>query len=125
MTNLEDINELEIKLDFEDIIKETCDDLAQKIKNNALNINKRGTGEYANNWTFKIVKKGKDKIGVVYNKDTYRLSHLLEFGHIKANKYKRSNERTAPAPHVKPAYDDEKPKFIKKMSACRYEIKVK
>lgn len=62
--------------------------------------------------------------GVVYNKEHYRLTHLLENGHIIKNAY-GTYGRTAPRPHVKPAYDKIKDKFIDEMAKVGYQIKVK
>lgn len=123
MPNLEDINEIEIDLDFNDIIENTCKELSQDIKQEAQQM--FGNGEYANNWIFKIVKKkNKKDEGVVYNKDTYRLSHLLENGHIIKNQY-GTYGRTQPKPHIKPQFDKIKGKFIEQMSSCKYKLKIK
>lgn len=58
-------------------------------------------GEYARTWRR---KKTKDGTGwVVYNKDNYRLTHLLEYGHAVHNQYGATNKRAAAHPHIKPA----------------------
>lgn len=55
---------------------------------------KGGSGDYAKSWAKKRNEKGK---WVVYNKDHYRLTHLLEKGHAK-----RNGGRVAPQVHIKP-----------------------
>lgn len=42
-------------------------------------------GEYAKNWSVK--KDRRTKTSIVYNKKTYRLTHLLENGHVIRNQY--------------------------------------
>lgn len=72
------------------------------------------SGEYAQSWTLK--KTGKRAKGntfgrircTVYNKDHYRLTHLLEHGHIVRNQYgtpKRegAQHRAQAKPHIKQA----------------------
>ena len=59
-------------------------------------------GEYAKNWGY---KKEKMPFGytsyTIHNKKHYRLTHLLENGHMIKNKY-GSYGRTNPIPHIKP-----------------------
>ena len=66
---------------------------AQKLQANSP---KRG-GAYARGWASK-----KNGTGVVvYNKDNYQLTHLLEFGHAL-----RNGGRTAPQPHIGPVEEN-------------------
>lgn len=54
------------------------------------------TGAYAKGWTLKkATKTGKGFKITVYNKDHYRLTHLLEHGHAKIN-----GGRTQSHPHI-------------------------
>lgn len=55
-------------------------------------------GEYAKSWTSK--KQGSGY--VVYNKDHYRLTHLLENGHSVANQYGKTGKRVAARKHIQP-----------------------
>ena len=69
--------------------------LAEKIKNDS----PEDTGEYKNNWKTKNGKANGLKIenAIVYNDSpTYRLTHLLEYGHIAAN-----GKRVGKKPHIK------------------------
>lgn len=71
---------------------------AQKLKNTS----PKRTGEYAKSWR---VKKQKNDNGiegaVVHNKDHYRLTHLLENGHVIRNA-KGTYGRTKGIKHIEP-----------------------
>ena len=61
-------------------------------------------GKYAKNWRFKKNSKGSF---VIYNADpTYRLTHLLEHGHVL-----RNGGRSKAIPHIKPVEEKIKEKF--------------
>jgi len=47
---------------------------------------------------------------VVHNKEHYRLTHLLEFGHAN-----RNGTRTQPIPHIRATEDKYREKFIKEL----------
>ena len=49
---------------------------------------------------------------VAYNREHYRLTHLLEFGHAN-----RDGSRTKPIPHVRKTEDKYREKFIKELEA--------
>lgn len=75
---------------FQDVAKETV----QKLKSSS----PRKSGEYAAGWS---TKKNKKQDIVVYNK-VYRLTHLLENGHVIRNK-KGTYGRAPAHPHISPA----------------------
>ena len=75
--------------------KEVSKEAADKLK--ATSPKRPGHGEYAADWASKKLKNGY----VVYNKKHYRLTHLLEKGHVVRNKY--GTYGRAPAiVHIKP-----------------------
>ena len=61
-----------------------------------------GGGDYAKSWAIKR-EKGKNGINdfTIHNKEHYRLTHLLEKGHVIVNA-KGTYGRTKPIPHIKP-----------------------
>lgn len=75
--------------ELDEIAKQVAQDGVDKLKETS----PERTGEYAKNWDLK--KVGKDY--VIYNKETYQLTHLLEKGHAK-----RNGGRTKKFVHIKP-----------------------
>ena len=68
-------------------------------------------GSYARSWSVKNDKKLTDVYSkVVYNKDYYRLTHLLEFGHAN-----RNGSRTKAIPHIRKTEDKYREKFIQEL----------
>ena len=59
----------------------------------------------------------------VWNATNWQLTHLLENGHVIVNK-KNGVGWASAKPHIKPTYDDLKPKFVTAMTTDT-EIKIK
>lgn len=76
--------------------KETVEDIRENIKEAGI----QGSGEYAKGWKAKKTPFGKHwgYAMTIYNKDKYRIAHLLEHGHAK-----RNGGRVKAYPHLKPA----------------------
>lgn len=65
-------------------------------------------GSYAKSWVLKNGKKSKEIYSrIVHNKEHYRLTHLLEFGHAN-----RDGTRTQAIPHIRKTEDKYREKFI-------------
>ena len=83
--------------EVEDAIQDTAKESVKKLKATS----PKGPGGYAKNWTYDKEKRGYKYGCVVYGKSpTYRLAHLLEYGHpIKRGG--RTVGKADPIPHIK------------------------
>lgn len=64
------------------------------------------TGEYSQDWDAITEKTGRfSSTAIVYNIDNYRLTHLLEFGHVIRNGTKRDLGKAPAYPHIAPVND--------------------
>lgn len=86
----EELND-QIKIDTNKVAQETVKQLKAT--------SPKKSGEYAKGWAQKESVKGRNvSKRVVYNKDHYQLTHLLENGHAKVN-----GGRVRAIPHIRPA----------------------
>ena len=81
--------------------KEIADDTVSKLKR--VKFGRYDRGKYSKSWA---VKQEKSNWGsntyIIYNKKHYRLTHLLEFGHVVKNGTKRVVGKADAIPHIKP-----------------------
>lgn len=66
--------------------------------------------EYPKGWSVQIKAGRLDVEGIVYNKDHYQLTHLLEFGHAT-----RNGGRTAAFPHIAEVNDFAQKEVLEKL----------
>lgn len=88
-----------------DTVKEVAKESAKELKS-AGDFNNR-TGAYRKGWTSKVQTSRLGAEGVVYNKSSYYLTHLLEFGHAKQN-----GGRTRAFAHIEPVEKDTERKLM-------------
>lgn len=117
--DLSDFKSWKLTLDYEEIIKRNASELASAIKKDAKN-QFGADSEYAKDWTQHSKKdKRRSPYSIVYNKEYYQLTHLLEFGHIiKNSKRAGKMRRTLPRPHIQPNVDIQFKKYEADMKKC-------
>lgn len=113
----EDIDE-EVKEVANKVTKEARAEVKAKSPVSKKDVRLRGgdiqkRGAYAGSWSIKNGKKAKDIYSrVVYNREYYRLTHLLEFGHAN-----RDGSRTKPIPHIRETEDKYREIFRKELES--------
>ena len=105
----------DVKVGVEKAAKETAKDTADTLRTTS----PKRTGKYAKSWDFKKTEKANSGY-TVYNKEHYRLTHLLENGHAT-----RSGGRTkpkegklsfvAPREHIRDAEEKAEKEFTSKV----------
>lgn len=71
---------------------------------------RKSGGEYAAGWAVRPWQEGSTKGYMVYNRDQYMLTHLLEKGHAKVN-----GGRVRAIPHIRPVEEAESRKVLTKL----------
>ena len=119
----------EYKEDINDEVKEVSDKIIKEAKNELKvispkakrNVKLKGgkvvpAGSYAKSWSIRNGKKAKDIYSkIAYNKEHYRLTHLLEFGHAKRNGERNPGAKAIP--HIRKTEDKYRGKFINELEA--------
>lgn len=90
---------------MDESVKEVSDEATEKLR--AVNHWKNdGSGAYAGSWVNDKMQSTRVKsVRVVHNEDHYRLTHLLENGHVIRNGTGRTFGRTGKYPHIAPVND--------------------
>lgn len=87
--------------EYREQVQEVADKEAIKVANDCVKelraTSPRRGGAYANSWSRKKVGKSQ----VVYNKEHYQLTHLLENGHVISNQFGEYGH-TKPIKHIEP-----------------------
>ena len=117
------INITEIADAVSQVFADYCDDVVNAVNGAAEEVAKacaqdlrqnspKDSGRYARSWKVKRQRGtgGKTQIWVVYNEKHYRLTHLLERGHLKAG----GEDRVRAIPHIEPARDEAEAMFEQK-----------
>lgn len=103
-------------------VEEVTDEATDKLKQvNHFAPGGNPSGAYAKSWVNDVVRMTRVSTAkVVHNEEHYRLTHLLENGHVIRNGTGRTFGRTAKYPHIAPVNDwakEELPKrFRQKVS---------
>lgn len=85
--------------DVNDKVHKSVDKVTRNCVKKLKQTSPRRYGDYAKSWASKTVEKTeRSRKKRVYNKEHYRLTHLLEFGHAK-----KSGGRVSEKPHIRVA----------------------
>ena len=100
--------------DYSEEVNEVIVEAQKKVAKSSVSELKRkspkGSGDYAKSWAFKLEKYGLGQSAIVYNKEHYQLTHLLENGHLSANK-NGTYGRVASKVHIKPVEESSAKQF--------------
>lgn len=120
--DIEKFNRLDINLEYKDIINKYAKEAVKKLKSVSPSGNRKNN-KYKDTWAVRISKYDDEYEAMVWNEKNWQLTHLLENGHQIVNK-KNGVGWASGNPHIKPTYDQIKPKFIKAMTKdVKVEIK--
>lgn len=102
---------------MQDSVKQVTDEATEKLR--AVNHWRNdGSGAYAGGWENEAVLTSRiNQKMVVFNGPHYRLTHLLENGHVIRNGTQRSFGKTDAFPHISPVNDwasNELPQLVKR-----------
>lgn len=77
---------------------------------------RKPSGAYSRDWTSQDERTGRlAKKRIVFNADHYRLTHLLEKGHVSRNGTGRTFGRVQAYPHIKPVEEWAQEELLKRV----------
>ena len=103
---------------LKDAVDEVSDEAVQKLQSvSSFAPGGHPSGEYSKSWKKENVRVGRLAVKrVVHNEEHYRLTHLLEKGHVTRNGTGRTFRPTPAYPHIAPVNDwanEELPRRVK------------
>lgn len=114
------VNQLSAEIEYLDILLKNAT-LAKELIQKGSPVGHRG--RYRSGWKVSVKREVGGVAATVHNATDYQLAHLLESGHMI---YAGSGvKRTAPQPHIKPAFDVGSKKYEYDMSRSKIKITVK
>ncbi len=121
---IEKFNGFDIQIEYEKVLDEYAEKCKDIVKQKSPDGNRRNN-KYKDGWTTTAGKSSRNSYMVtVWNATNWQLTHLLENGHIIANK-KGGNGWASPRPHIDDAYKSIRNKFIKAMQKVNIKIDAK
>lgn len=83
------------------VVEEVGKDARKKLRSKETGSFKDRTGDYRRGWRAEFKKTRTGATATVYNETDYRLTHLLEYGHIM-----RNGKRSKAYPHIAEVNDE-------------------
>lgn len=117
---IENFNGFKVDIEMDNVLKEYSEKCESILKDNSPK-GERTHDKYADGW---ITEKDKKHTYKIWNKTNYQLTHLLENGHIIANKIGGVGW-ASPVPHIEKSYQQIKQPFISAMEKVDLKIKTK
>lgn len=104
---------------LKDCVKEVSDEAVEKLQSvSSFAPGGHPSGEYSRSWKQEEIKTGRlSTARVVHNEEHYRLTHLLEKGHVSKNGTHRTFGRVQAYPHIAPVNEwanGELPKLVER-----------
>lgn len=119
MIDIKDFKGFKFQIEMNKAISETAKDMRDDLRRTSPKRSDRKT-PYRKTWYYKMNSAIHE--ATVYNKNNYRLTHLLEHGHFIVNRKDGTLGWASPKPHIEPAFNRIVPKFVKLMSEAPIEM---
>lgn len=100
----------EYEAEVKEVVKDTLPKVGKETVKELKKTSPKDRGRYLKTWKSKIEEDRMGQKLIVYNKDHYMLTHLLEHGHALVG-----GGRTEPREHIKPAQDNAVENVIKEV----------
>lgn len=123
--NLKDVQDIRLKKGFTTKVFKTIIKGAERTEREIAKLSPSGDNHRAHKYseTWKVYGNKQTLSAIVYNKDNYRLTHLLENGHLNINS-KNKLIWVPPQPHISVGFDNTKGKFEKDMEDIDVDIDI-
>lgn len=123
---LKDFTAIELDPKFLTKVNRTLEKGANRCKRAIVRKSPVGKNHRAHKYsqTWDVYTNEKTLTATIYNKENYRLTHLLENGHFIVTQ-KRKLIWVAPRPHIAPAFDETKDKLIQDMEKIDIDVEFK
>lgn len=107
----------EYSQDIKDGVQVVVSRVASKVVQRLKRTSPKRTGDYAKSWKKVESKLLESTTAIIYNKEHYRLTHLLENGHAKAD-----GGRVEGFPHIAPAAEEAEQTLVADVESLLREV---
>lgn len=123
--NLKDVKDIRLDKKFTARVFRRVVKGAERAENAIAKLSPSGANHRAHKYseTWKVYSNKPTLTAIVYNKENYRLTHLLENGHLIVTS-KTHLTWVAPRPHISVGFDATKGAFVKDMEKIDVDIDI-